>query len=155
MAGNRKTRLALAGLLAASVTSGTLRAPRAEAGPRALLQQQEEQQQGGGAQQDSADDTRSRDTGSTGTGTGGAGDTRDQGPLDEPGTGGAGTTGTDEGMTNEPGTSGSRGTGGAGVFDEDEGVLQPGVNDEGLDDDEGQADQDTVNPGTRPQPDQR
>lgn len=38
------------------------------------------------------------------------------------------------------------------MLDEDEGVLQPGVNDEGLDDDEGQADQDTVNPGTRPPP---
>ncbi|MFL5351475.1 hypothetical protein [Archangium sp.] len=147
MAGNRKTRLALAGLLATSVASGTLGCQRADAEPRAqdILQQQQEQQQGGDAQQDSADDTRSRDRG---TGDTGRGD--DQGPLDEPGTGGAGTT--DEGMTNEPGTSGSRGTGGAGVFDEDEGVLQPGVNDEGLDDDEGQADQDTVNPGTRPPP---
>lgn len=138
MTGNWKTRLALAGVLAASVGTGTL--------------QLQEQQRGGGAQQDSADDTRSRDTGRAGD----TGRTDEEGrPLDEPGTGGAGTTGTDEGMTNEPGTRGSRGTGGAGVFDEDEGVLQPGVNDEGLDDDEGQADQDTVNPGTRPQPDQR
>lgn len=145
MAGNRKTRLALAGLLATSVVSGTLGCQRADAEPRAQdILQQQEQQQGGDAQQDSADDTRSRE---------GTGRTDEEGrPLDEPGTGGAGSTGTDESMTNEPGTSGSRGTGGAGVFDEDEGVLQPGVNDEGLDDDEGQADQDTVNPGTRPPP---
>jgi hypothetical protein len=115
MAGKMKTRLALAGLLAASVASGTLGCTRAEAEarPQELLQQQQD----GSAQQD---DTEA-----------GAEDT---GTLDE------------------PGTSGSRGTGGAGVLDEDEGVLQPGVNDEGLDDDEGQADQDTLNPGTRPQP---
>ncbi|QRK11971.1 hypothetical protein JQX13_19080 [Archangium violaceum] len=121
-----KTRLTLAGLFAAALALGTVGSQRAEARPQDLLQQQQEE-----TTQENTDTT-----------------TEDQDTLDEPGTGGAGTGGT-EGMTNEPGTGG---TGDTGVLDEDEGVLQPGVNDEGLDSDQGQADQDTVEPGTRAQP---
>ncbi len=71
-------------------------------------------------------------TGTDDTGTGGAGadDQTDDPALDEPGTGGAGDTGQDR------------------VGDEDEGVLR----DEGLDHQEGQADQDTVNPPGTSQP---
>ncbi|HYO73895.1 MAG TPA: hypothetical protein VEU33_48290 [Archangium sp.] len=147
------TRLMLAGLLAGSVALGA-GCTRAEAGPRPqdLLQPQQPRQDEGTTAQDRS-------------GTGGAGDTdtqqQDEGTpqedvLNEPGTGvsvGPGGTGTDEDILDEPGTGGAGGTGEDTVRDEDEGVLQPGVNDEGLDHNEGQVDEDTISPpGTRPQP---
>lgn len=152
MAGRLKTGLMLAGLLAGSLALGTgCKRAEAETRPQDLLQQQ---QQDEGTQEQS--------------GTGGAGDTdaqqQDEGTteddvLNEPGTGGSvgpGTTDedlTDEDFMDEPGTGGAGGTGEDTVRDEDEGVLQPGVNDEGLDHDQGQVDEDTVPPpGTRPQP---
>ncbi|HYO56345.1 hypothetical protein [Archangium sp.] len=133
MAGRMKTGLVLAGLLASCVTLGTgCKRAEAEARPQDLLQPQQDE------------GTRDR------SGTGGTGTTQDEGTLDEPGTGGSFDQGTaDEDMMDEPGT------GGAGedtVREEDEGVLQPGVRDEGLDHDEGQADEDTVYQGTRQPP---
>ncbi|WNG54147.1 hypothetical protein F0U59_04565 [Archangium gephyra] len=156
MAGKTTTRLMLAGLLAGSVALGA-GCTRAEAGPRPqdLLQQPQQQQGEGTTTQDQ-------------TGTGGAGDTntqqQDEGTpqddvLNEPGTGGrVGPGGSDPGSTDEdildePGTGGAGSTGQDDVRDEDEGVLQPGMNDEGLDHNEGQVDEDTLSPpGARPQP---
>jgi hypothetical protein len=133
MAGKMKTGRVLAGLLAGSLALGT-GCKRAEAEPRPqdLLQQQQQ-------------DPQQQDEGTT-----------DEGVLNEPGTGGSvGPGGTDEDIMDEPGTGGAGGTGQDTVRDEDEGVLQPGVNDEGLDHTEGQADEDTVSPpGARPQPQQ-
>ncbi len=154
MVGKMTARLMLAGLLAGSVALGA-GCTRTEAGPGSqdLLQQQ---------QQDEGTTTQDE------SGTGGAGDTntqqQDEGTtqddvLNEPGTGGSvgpgdtGGTGTDEDILDEPGTGGAGGTGQDDVRDEDEGVLQPGVNDEGLDHNEGQVDEDTISPpGVRPQP---
>lgn len=147
MAGKMTTRLMLAGLLAGSLALGA-GCKRAEAEPaQDLLQQQQDE------------GTQTQDQ----TGTGGAGDTdvqqQDEGTtqddvLNEPGTGGSvGPGSTDEDIMDEPGTGGAGGTGQDAVRDEDEGVLQPGVNDEGLDHTEGQVDEDTVSPpGARPQP---
>lgn len=152
MAGRMTTRLMLAGLLAGSVALGA-GCQRAEAEPRSqdLLQQPRQQDEGTTTQEQ--------------PGTGGAGDLdtqqQDEGTtqddvLNEPGTGspvGPGGTGTDEDILDEPGTGGAGGTGEDTVRDEDEGVLQPGMNDEGLDHNEGQVDEDTISPpGARPQP---
>ncbi len=151
MAGKTTTRLMLAGVLAGALALGTgCKRAEAEPGPQDLLQQQQQQDEGPPQDQ---------------TGTGGAGDTdvqqQDEGTteddvLNEPGTGspvGPGTT--DEDILDEPGTGGAGGTGQDTVRDEDEGVLQPGVNDEGLDHNEGQVDEDTVSPpGARPQPEE-
>ncbi len=157
MAKTLKTRLLLAGLLAGSLALGTgCKRAEAEAAPQDLLQQQEQQGQRG-------DDTAAQDEGTAPEqdqgGTGGAGDagtgslrqfegtfeepgrggsgnddTVDEGKLDEPGTGGTGDDRMlDEGTLEEPGTGGAGDTWDEGLRDEDEGVLQPGVNDEGLD----------------------
>lgn len=112
------------------------------------------------------------------TGTGGSGNTgtlpRDEGALDpavggsdrnqgtsgmtqEPGTGspdttqGQGTRGANDSMVNEPGTGGSGTSGDGSVRNSNEGVLMPGVDDEGLDKDQGQSDQDTVYQGSNQQ----
>jgi hypothetical protein len=122
----------LAGLLAGSVALGAgCKRAEAEPGSQDLLQQQQQQDEG----------------------------TTQDDVLNEPGTGGSvgpgdtGGTGTDEDILDEPGTGGAGGTGQDDVRDEDEGVLQPGVNDEGLDHNEGQVDEDTISPpGVRPQP---
>jgi hypothetical protein len=138
MAGKRKTGLMLAGLLAGSLALGTgCKRAEAEARPQDPPRQQ---------QQDEGTLDRSN--------TGGS---QDAGTLDEPGTGGSPDPGTtDEDIRDEPGTGGAGGTGQDTVRDEDEGVLQPGVNDEGLDHNEGQADEDTVSPpGTRQQPEEQ
>ena len=157
MATTWKTRLLLTGLLAGSLALGTgCKRAEAEAAPQDLLEQQEQRGQQG-------DDTGAGDEGTApqqdqggtggagdaGTGslrqfegtfeepaTGGAGndDTVDEGKLDEPGTGGGGDDRMlDEGTLEEPGTGGAGDTWNEGRRDEDEGVLQPGVNDEGLD----------------------
>ena len=164
MAGKMKTGLMLAGLLAGSLALGTgCKRAEAETRPQDILQQQ---QQDEGATNDNLqrDDAAppEQDTLDQ-SGTGGAGGTdaqqqdegtTDEGVLNEPGTGGSvGPGTTDEDIMDEPGTGGAGGTGQDAVRDEDEGVLQPGVNDEGLDHNEGQADEDTVSPpGARPQP---
>lgn len=171
MAGKMKTGLVLAGLLAGSLALGTgCKRAEAETRPQDILQQQ---QQDEGATHDNLqrDETLppEQDTLDQ-SGTGGAGGTdaqqqdpqqqdegtTDEGVLNEPGTGGSvGPGGTDEDIMDEPGTGGAGGTGQDAVRDEDEGVLQPGVNDEGLDHNEGQADEDTVSPpGARPLPQQ-
>lgn len=120
MAGKMTTRLMLAGLLAGSLALGTgCKRAEAEDRPQDLLQQQQQQDEG----------------------------TTEDDVLNEPGTGGSvGPGTTDEDIMDEPGTGGAGGTGQDGVRDEDEGVLQPGVNDEGLDHNEGQVDEDTVSP---------
>jgi hypothetical protein len=153
MATTLKTRRVLAGLLAGSLALGTgCKRAEAEAHPQDLLQQQDEQR---GRQE--GDDTTTREEGGTGgagdagtgsvrqfegtfeepgTGGGGNDDTVDEGALDEPGTGGTGNDRMlDEGTLDEPGTGGAGDTDtwNEGLRDEDEGVLQPGVNDEGLD----------------------
>ncbi|WP_375770095.1 hypothetical protein NR798_04180 [Archangium gephyra] len=169
MAAKLKTGLVLAGLLAGSLALGT-GCKRAEAEPRPqdLLQQQ---QQDEGATHDDLqrdDATPPEQDTLDQSGTGGAGNTdaqqqdprqqdegtKDEGVLNEPGTGSSvGPGGKDEDIMDEPGTGGAGGTGQDDVRDEDEGVLQPGVNDEGLDHNEGQVDEDTVSPpGVRPQP---
>jgi hypothetical protein len=162
MDGRLKTRLVLAGLLAGSLSLGTgCKRADAEARPQDVLQQQQQE-----------DETANENTGTTldetqrrkETGTGGAGntdtDTQRQGgeTLDEPGTGGSlddrfdqhGTGGAgSEGTMDEPGTGGAGGTGDTWneeLRDEDEGVLQPGVNDEGLD-----TQDPTVDPGSNSQ----
>ncbi|AKI99749.1 hypothetical protein [Archangium gephyra] len=127
----------LAGLLAGSVALGA-GCTRAEAEPRPqdLLQQQQQQ-----------DEDTTQDDVLNEPGTGGS-----VGPGDTGDTGDTGGTGTDEDFLDEPGTGGAGGTGQDDVRDEDEGVLQPGVNDEGLDHNEGQVDEDTVSPpNVRPQ----
>lgn len=145
MAGKLKTGLMLAGLLASSLALGTgCTRAEAETRPQDLLQQQ--QQQDEGTQDPSGTgnpDPRLQDEG-----------TAEDDVLDEPGTGGSvGPGTTDEDIMDEPGTGGAGGTGQDTVRDEDEGVLQPGVNDEGLDHNEGQVDEDTVSPpDARPQP---
>lgn len=153
MAGRMKTEFVLAGLLAGSLALGT-GCTRAEAEPRPqdLLQQQEEAPQGEEALPPEEEDTL--DPSGTG-GTGGTGTPQqDEELLDPSGTGGT----YDQGTTQEPDMLDEPGTGGAGqdpVRDEDEGVLQPGLDDEGLDSDQGQVDEDTVPPpGTRPLPEE-
>jgi hypothetical protein len=153
-----KTRLVLAGLLAGSLALGAGCKPaNAEANPQDLLQQQQQEDETANENTGTTLDETQRRNETQGTldepGTGGAGDagtaprqgetleepgtggTLDD-PFDQHGTGGAGTQGTME----EPGMgTGGSGTGGTGdtwneeLRDEDEGVLQPGVNDEGLD----------------------
>ncbi|WP_309887748.1 hypothetical protein [Archangium sp.] len=138
MATTWKTRLLLAGLLAGSLALGTgCKRAEAEAAPQDLLEQQEQRGQQG-------DDTGAGDEGTAPEqdqgGTGGAGDAgtgslrQFEGTFEEPATGGAGNDDTvDEGTLEEPGTGGAGDTWNEGRRDEDEGVLQPGVNDEGLD----------------------
>lgn len=179
MAGNRKTGLVLAGLLAGSMALGTgCKRAEAEALPQDPLQQPQQGETGANPNdnlQGNEAPPPEQDTG-----TGGAGDmgksqdeksleqpstgnpldqdaTQDQGTLDEPGTGGAiDPNAPNKDTMDEPGTGGAGSTGQDTVRDEDEGVLQPGVNDEGLDHNEGQVDEDTVSPpGVRPQPEQQ
>ena len=149
MAGKTTTRLMLAGLLAGSVALGA-GCTRAEAGPRPqdLLQQQQQQQDQTGTGGAGATNTQQQDEG-----------TPPDDVLNEPGTGdrvgpgGIDPGSTDEDILDEPGTGGAGSTGQDDVRDEDEGVLQPGINDEGLDHNEGQVDEDTLSPpGARPQP---
>ncbi|HEX8819915.1 MAG TPA: hypothetical protein VF794_08335 [Archangium sp.] len=134
MATTLKTRRVLAGLLAGSLALGTgCKRAEAEAHPQDLLQQQDEQR---GRQE--GDDTTTREEGGTGgAGDAGTGSVRQfEGTFEEPGTGGGGNDDTvDEGALDEPGTGGAGDTDtwNEGLRDEDEGVLQPGVNDEGLD----------------------
>jgi hypothetical protein len=148
-----KTRLVLAGLLAGSLALGT-GCKRADAEARAqdiLQQQQQEDETANENTGTTLDETQRRNEG--------------QGTFEEPGTGGAGDAGTAprQGETlEEPGTGGTlddpfdqRGTGGAGsegTLDEPgtgtggAGVLQPNVNDEGLD-----TQDPTVEPGSNAQ----
>jgi hypothetical protein len=166
MAGKTKTGLLLAGLLAGSLALGT-GCKRAEARPQDLLQEQQQQEEGATHDNLQSDDALPPQQDQSGTGGAGNTDpeqqdegTTDEGVLNEPGTGGSvgpgdtgDTGGTDEDIMDEPGTGGAGGTGQDTVRDEDEGVLQPGVNDEGLDHNEGQVDEDTLSPpGVRPQP---
>jgi hypothetical protein len=145
MAGKLKSGLMLAGLLAGSLALGTgCTRAEAEARPQDLLQQQQQQEEGTQDQSGTGNtDPRQQEEGTT-----------EDDVLNEPGTGGSVDPGTtDEDIMDEPGTGGAGGTGQDTVRDEDEGVLEPGVNDEGLDHNEGQVDEDTVSPpGTRPQP---
>jgi hypothetical protein len=148
MATTLKTRLLLAGLLTGSLALGTgYERAEAETAPQDILQQQE---QPTGEEEGTAPEGEQGGTGGAGdAGTGSLrqfegtfeepgrrvnDDTVDEGKLDEPGTGGGGDDRMlDEGTLEEPGTGGAGDAWNEGLRDEDEGVLQPGVNDEGLD----------------------